>query len=108
MLGLLEESGTIHVDLFKVPHHGSDRNVNRKMFETILADVYVISANGKHSNPDFATLTWILEANNAERPIRLVVTNQTPSTKKLQEVYDPNEWNYTLEFIPEGSFSIEV
>lgn len=108
MKGLLEESGTIHVDIFKVPHHGSDRNVNRKMFETILADVYVISANGKHSNPDFATLTWILEANSAARRIRLVVTNETPSTKKLQEVYDPNEWNYTIEFIPEGSFSVEI
>jgi hypothetical protein len=44
------------VDLLKVPHHGSWRNVDDTFFEQIVASHYVISADGKHDNPDEATI----------------------------------------------------
>jgi hypothetical protein len=59
--GLLE-NGKIRVDVLKVPHHGSVRNVERAYFETIVADHYVISADGKFDNPDIATLEMISAA----------------------------------------------
>ncbi len=51
-----------HVDLMKMPHHGSDRNVDTDFFRTITADHYVISGDGKHGNPEVATFEMIFTA----------------------------------------------
>lgn len=50
------------VDVLKVPHHGSSRNVEKGYFETIVAKHYVVSADGKHDNPDVETLEMISAA----------------------------------------------
>ncbi len=95
--GLLDSEGGLHVDVLKVPHHGSDRNVTKKFFRTITADAYVISANGKDGNPDLVTLTWIVEvAEEQERAITIHVTNKTTSTRELIEGHEPNEHSYRL------------
>ena len=54
--------GTLTVDLLKVPHHGSDRNVTVGFFEAIPASSYVLSGNGGHGNPERDCLEWIEEA----------------------------------------------
>lgn len=61
-VGLVKKGGTMRVDVLKCPHHGSDRNVDDDYFERILADHYVISADGKHGNPDVPTLEMISKA----------------------------------------------
>ena len=55
-------NSTLRVDILKVPHHGSERNVEREYFEAIVATHYVISADGKFKNPDVATLEMIARA----------------------------------------------
>lgn len=60
--GLLDQQGKIHVDILKLPHHGSDRNVSTAFFRTVKADHYVISADGTNSNPDIPTLKMISTA----------------------------------------------
>jgi hypothetical protein len=59
--GLLQ-SGVLKVDLLKVPHHGSSRDVELDYFQKIHAKHYVISADGKYSNPDIETLEMISKA----------------------------------------------
>ena len=87
--------GKLHVDVLKVAHHGSDRNDTAKFFKTVTADTYVISANGKDDNPDYETLKWIVEAaHSAGRKIDIVVTNATPSTKKLKQSHKPSDYGY--------------
>jgi len=61
---LLDEDGGIEVDVLKLPHHGSIRNIESDYLEKIVARHYVISADGKFDNPDIATL----EAISAARP----------------------------------------
>lgn len=61
-LKLLDKKGKIRVDLLKLPHHGSDRDVAPTYFEAIKADHYVISANGRDDNPDIATLQMIVDS----------------------------------------------
>jgi hypothetical protein len=61
-VGLLKKGKTMKVDILKCPHHGSDRNVDHDYFERILAKHYVISADGKHGNPDIPTLEMISAA----------------------------------------------
>jgi beta-lactamase superfamily II metal-dependent hydrolase len=53
---------SMKVNLLKVPHHGSDRNVSTEFFRRVRADHYVISGDGEHKNPDMATLEMILDA----------------------------------------------
>lgn len=71
--GLIEEGGSLHVDLLKLPHHGSDRNVETDFFRRITADHYVISGNGLHGNPELATLQMIFAA-RGDDPIHLHLT----------------------------------
>lgn len=109
--GLLGPTGGMHLDVLKVPHHGSDRNVTKKFFKTITADRYVISANGKYGNPDLATLIWIVEsAKEQGRAIEIVVSNRTDSTEHLLAEYDPSEYGYLLVEMKRGvdSMTLEV
>jgi hypothetical protein len=64
--GLLQ-NGKIEVDLFKLPPHGSDRNVKEETFEAITAGSYLISANGEHDNPDPATLDMLVAGRKRTR-----------------------------------------
>lgn len=59
---LLDDQGRIHVDLLKMPHHGSDRNVAPEFFEAVTADKYVMSGDGKHGNPEPATFQMIFDS----------------------------------------------
>ena len=107
--GLLDDDGCLHVDILKVPHHGSDRNVTKGFFNTITADTYVLSGNGKHGNPDLATLIWIVEAAKEQsRAIEIITTNETLSTKKLVEEYPPEEYGYSLKKLEEGDHTVTL
>ncbi|MGH7554770.1 MAG: MBL fold metallo-hydrolase [Longimicrobiales bacterium] len=74
--GMLE-NGKVHFDVFKVPHHGSERNVAPELFEAVTADHYVISANGKHGNPDVPMLEMLVEARGKD-PYTIHLTNAVP------------------------------
>jgi len=56
---LVDDNDRLHVYLFKLPHHGSNRNVERSTFSSITADEYVISGDGHHGNPDVDTFNML-------------------------------------------------
>lgn len=88
--GLLDDDGGIDVDVLKVPHHGSDRNATQQFFMQVRAKTYVISANGKHDNPDKATLEWIHKAAvKQKRTFALVLTNTTPDVDEFVQQRPP-------------------
>jgi len=60
--GLLGADEPLFVDILKLPHHGSDRNVEPDFFERIHARHYVASGDGKHDNPSPATFEMITQA----------------------------------------------
>jgi beta-lactamase superfamily II metal-dependent hydrolase len=98
---LLDADGRLHVDILKLPHHGSQRNVKKCFLARITADHYIISANGRHHNPDFTTLRWIVEtAKAARRAIDIYVTNATDSTRQLTLDYPPERYGYRLHIMP--------
>jgi len=99
-LELMPPVGSLHVDLLKMPHHGSDRNVAPSFFDRITADRYVFSANGRDGNPDMATLIWLAESLKRQgRSARIFVTNRTDSTRKLVELYPPAAFGYQLTIL---------
>lgn len=65
--GKLPPDGALHVDVFKLPHHGSCRNCTAELLRRVTADAYVISADGKHGNPDRETLQRLSEARAGAR-----------------------------------------
>ncbi|HEU4454781.1 MAG TPA: hypothetical protein VFR81_17055 [Longimicrobium sp.] len=76
--GLLDGEGRIHVDLLKVPHHGSAHNVEEDFFRRVTADHYVISADGKHDNPDVEMLQMLSTARAGAR-YTVHLTNSVPA-----------------------------
>jgi beta-lactamase superfamily II metal-dependent hydrolase len=66
LAGALKKGGKMHVDVLKVPHHGSARNMEPIFFRRITADHYVFSGNGEHGNPERETLQMLLDERGNE------------------------------------------
>lgn len=64
--GLLNADGQLELDVLKVPHHGSSRNVTVEFFQTLPARHYVISGDGNHGNPKPETLQMIADARGGD------------------------------------------
>jgi hypothetical protein len=93
--GLMED-GKFPVDVLKVPHHGSIRDLDTDFFERIPANDYIISANGRFSNPDIPTLEMIVAVRgNASYNIHLTYPvdqfNQAYDRQRLQELIDESQ-----------------
>lgn len=71
--GFLDEE-PLKLDVLKVPHHGSDRNIDKDFFERLFAETYVFSADGKHGNPDRDTFEWLVEARGKSAEYTVVLT----------------------------------
>jgi hypothetical protein len=79
------KDGKAHFDIFKLPHHGSERNIDQAFFDAITADHYVISANGHDGNPDLATLRMI-PASREDDDFEIHLTNDAEDDDSLQEL----------------------
>lgn len=76
--GLYDQNHQLHVDLLKLPHHGSDRNVTTEFFSAFPATHYVASGNGKHGNPELIkTIEKMLEVAHSQDDFILHLTNKT-------------------------------
>lgn len=51
-----------HLDILKLPHHGSRRNMSPDFLKQVTADHYIVSGDGKHGNPSREVLDWIVES----------------------------------------------
>lgn len=96
--GLMVAGGRMHFDVLKVPHHGSNRNVEPEFFQRLTADHYVLSGNGKHGNPDRDTLQWVFDSRDKVDPYDVYLTYPISSTdlerRKHHEKKDENgPWN---------------
>ena len=80
--------------------------MSEQFFETVTADVYVISANGRDDNPSFLTLKWIIEnGQKYNRKITIVATNKTENIEKAQQIYDSKKFQYKFMFLePQADF----
>lgn len=76
--------GAFDVDILKVPHHGSERNLKLDFFQKIKADHYVISGDGTYGNPDRKTLEMIAEA----RPLDSFTVHLTYTAEHCDITHD--------------------
>ena len=73
--GKLKDGETLHVDIMKVPHHGSKANVQPEFIARVTADVYVFCANGKDQNPDPPVLELVAGEARKGRKFTMAFTN---------------------------------
>jgi hypothetical protein len=57
--GRLASGSTFAVDVLKVPHHGSEHNIDKEFCDTVIARNYVFCGNGEHENPDLRVVELI-------------------------------------------------
>lgn len=76
-----KHTGTVHFDVLKMPHHGSDRNMTEDFLRRITADHYIFSANGEHDNPDKPTIEMLGRARPGQSFL-LHFTNEDMVNKK--------------------------
>lgn len=93
----LGDSGTIHVDLYKWPHHGSIRNIPEGFFRRVTAEHHVVSADGRHGNPDLETFEQFFAERPRDRPFTLHMTYGTKGASKLRSHYPAAELDAIFE-----------
>jgi hypothetical protein len=71
---LLKPGKKRHVNLLKVPHHGSSNNMAEVFFERLPADHYVFSGDGEHGNPERETLETLLKARGVDADYTIHLT----------------------------------
>lgn len=67
LVGLVKKGGKLKVDVLKVPHHGSDNNLELGFFQRIIAKHYVFSGDGEHGNPERDSLKMLWDARGDEK-----------------------------------------
>jgi len=73
-LQLSKNDPPLQVDLLKLPHHGSVRNVKAEFFARVHARNYVISADGSNGNPENATLKLLCDSREGDKDWTLWLT----------------------------------
>ena len=83
---------TMKIDVLKVPHHGSEHNLEQGFFETIIADTYVFSADGKYGNPDRESLDWLIQARGKDAKYDIILTYPVPDIDKVRKAKSKKPW----------------
>lgn len=111
--GRLPAGGTLPLDILKLPHHGSIRNVDHDFFQRLPAAHYVISANGRDGNPESATLEAIA-ASRADDDFEIHLTNhdgQDDITQRLDAFVaarDAVHRAYKVTFRDEAALALRI
>jgi hypothetical protein len=86
--GLPNQEGKMHVQVLKVPHCGSNRDVSRKSLPIVSANYYI--TNVMCDNLSFSTLKWKIESEHYKnRCITIIVTSEMPVIRKVLYDYEP-------------------
>lgn len=58
----LRLAGTLpeRIDVFKLSHHGASKNTTRELLQSVVAEVYAISTNGRHDHPAKSTVAKVI------------------------------------------------
>jgi hypothetical protein len=111
--GIAGSDGTTHVDILKLPHHGSIRNMRPEFLQRVTADHYVISADGRHGNPETETLD-LIAASRADDDFEIHLTNRVGTDTlqaRLNAFLDAKEKSgraYRMSFRDEAASSLRI
>jgi beta-lactamase superfamily II metal-dependent hydrolase len=108
-------NGRIEVDILKVPHHGSENNIDSDFVEAVIARDYVFCGNGFSGNPNHKVIEMMFRRRLAASPTpfkfwfnssRAVSTNKAFMTQveTLVKGLKPlSHGRFTYKFLTSGS-----
>jgi beta-lactamase superfamily II metal-dependent hydrolase len=67
---LLDANGKLHVDVLKVPHHGSEHNMTPAFAQHVTADDYIFCGNGFSTNPETEVIDLLVKERMRAFPSR--------------------------------------
>ncbi|MEO7262024.1 MAG: MBL fold metallo-hydrolase [Jatrophihabitantaceae bacterium] len=101
---LLEERGvdTLALSVFKVPHHGSQRNVTAELVRMLPAQRYLISTDGSglSKHPDDSAVATILE--HGPPGLELIFNYDSPRNRRWSDSRLIATFQHRVSFPPEG------
>lgn len=92
---LLDESGEdrLSVDLFKLPHHGSRKNVSKELLEKLDCPRYVFSTNGSYfKHPDPVAVSRVLKFGGSGKTLYFNYENEFSS------IWDDANWKSLYDY----------
>ena len=96
-IGSLGLDQPLHVDAFKLPHHGSKKNVFRDLVESVVCDNWVFSTDGtQFRHPDPVALARVISYSQV-RPTK--VSFNVPS--KFNGWWDNDDWRGMYDYVTE-------
>ncbi len=86
--GKLAPGGVLHLDVLKIPHHGSEHNVTRDFLRRVTANTYLLCGNGASTNPELQVLDEIVNARLAcqhasQRAFSLLFTSSSEAANTV-------------------------
>lgn len=93
----VSQSAELSIDVFKLPHHGSQKNVSLDLIKAIPAKTYLISTNGdRHQHPDAVSIARILKAAKSPHLAFNYLSDETKIWKQGNSKL--KKYLYTTEF----------
>ena len=99
----------IHFDAIKVAHHGSAKNINKKLLDIIDSEHYFISTNGKtYGHPDIETIAKIIVRKTKKITRNLYFTNELSKLKIFENEELQEKYHYKMHYRDAAQDSIQV
>jgi len=107
--------GTIEVDVLKVPHHGSENNIDSDFVEAVLARDYVFCGNGFSDNPNIDVIGMMFRRRLAAspKPFRFMFNSSKAVSAKpdhmakvetlVKKLAKTGKGRFKFEFLTKGS-----
>jgi hypothetical protein len=64
------DGGSLHLDVLKVQHHGSENNMDVNFAKRVSADHYVFCGDGEHENPDLRVIEILFNSRFGRASVR--------------------------------------
>ncbi len=109
------DGGTIEVDVLKVPHHGSENNIDSDFVEAVIARDYVFCGNGSSGNPDTKVVDMMFRRRRAvsPKPFRFWFNSSEAVSAKpehmakvetlVKKLAKTSKGQFTFRFLTKGS-----
>jgi hypothetical protein len=96
------------IDILKMPHHGSDRNMTEKFLKAFPAKHYIISADGTHGNPDHNTIKAIVQTRGNDR-YKIHLTNEVAGLPQLlKKLVEKKNFEFSFRSATDKSIVVEL
>jgi beta-lactamase superfamily II metal-dependent hydrolase len=109
---ILRKGEKLDLDLVKVPHHGSSRNLTEKFFDRLRTPEFVISADGEHDNPDIESLKMLSRVRTDDQfTINMTYGKLKHVDAQVHEFFAVEKAagrDYTVKFRPADAISLRV